>query len=197
MLNLCYQLANAKAPSLEFTLPGRVSAMAESLEIEALFVKWGPMVLRRARSILGNEADAEEAMQEVFVRAMHALDSFEGRSQASSWLYRITTNLCLNRLRNQNRRKELRERHLRKNIARDGHAEQVIARELLLKVPEDAWAKAAVYVYVDGMTHQEAATMMGVSKRTIGNHLRRLQDWVSAQDGASIPIQPRASRSSR
>lgn len=162
--------------------------MADRLEIEALFIKWGPMVLRRARAILGNEADAEEAAQEVFIRAMNSLEGFEGRSKASSWLYRITTNLCLNRLRNQKRRKELRELHLQAKPTDPGHADQVMMRELLAKVPQEAWAQTAVYVYVDGMTHQEAADLLGVSKRTIGNHLARLQKWASQEDASTAQL---------
>lgn len=156
--------------------------MTVHAEIESIFLRWGPMVLRRARVILGNEADAEEATQDVFLKLYDSLQRFEGRSQMATWLYRVTTNLCLNRLRDQNRRRELREIHLHENIASKDPAGQVIARETLLKVPEPEWAQAAIYVYTDGMTQQEAAKVMGVSVRSIGNYLRRLKEWAIRQD---------------
>lgn len=165
--------------------------MATQTEIEALFVAWGPMVLRRALAILGNQADAEEATQDVFVRAIRALDSFEGRSEVSSWLYRITTNLCLNRIRNQQRRAQLRTQYPQKADSATAPVEQVVARQLLRKVPNQDWARTAVYVYMDGMTHAETAEVMGVSVRTIGNHLAKLKDWASTQEdaGAKLLIQ--------
>lgn len=189
---LCYELASAEPLRASPKPASKQLVMADRVEIEALFVRWGPMVLRRARAILGNDADAEETAQEVFIRAMRGLDNFEGRSKPSSWLYRITTNLCLNRLRNQKRRKELRDIHLQESPASAGHADEVMMRELLQKVPQEAWARTAVYVYVDGMTHQEAAKLMGVSKRTIGNHLARLQKWVSTQDELGTGLLPKA-----
>lgn len=160
-------------------------SMSVHAEIETIFLRWGPMVLRRARAILGNEADAEEAMQDVFLKLYDALGDFEGRSNVSTWLYRVATNLCLNRLRDENRRRELRAIHLQENIAVNGPAGQVIARETLLKVPDIEWAQAAVYVYADGMTQDEAAKVMGVSVRTIGNYLRRLKEWARKEQQSS------------
>lgn len=162
------------------------TSMSVHAEIESIFLRWGPMVLRRARAILGNDADAEEAMQDVFLKLYDSLDIFDGRSKVSTWLYRVATNLCLNRLRDEKRRRELRAIHLQENIAVNGPAGQVIARETLLKVPDVDWARAAVYVYSDGMTQDEAAKLMGVSVRTIGNYLRRLKDWASKEQQRSM-----------
>ena len=68
-------------------------------ELEALYRSYGALVKRRARGILGDEQEAQDAMQEVFVRVIAAMGEFRGQSQPSTWLYRITTNLCLNRIR--------------------------------------------------------------------------------------------------
>jgi RNA polymerase sigma-70 factor (ECF subfamily) len=54
--------------------------------------------------MLGSVFEADDAVQETMVRGWRSLDSFEGRSSVRSWLYRIATNVCLDMLRNRQRR---------------------------------------------------------------------------------------------
>src|SRR5690625_4483027 len=54
--------------------------------------------------MLGSSFEAEDAVQEAFVRAWRAYDRFEGRSALKSWLYRIATNVCIDALNGRNRR---------------------------------------------------------------------------------------------
>ncbi len=54
--------------------------------------------------MLGSAFEAEDAVQETFVRAWRAIEGFEGRSSVRSWLYRIATNVCLDMLRGPQRR---------------------------------------------------------------------------------------------
>ena len=150
-------------------------------EIAEFFKRYGPMVYRRARQILGAEAEAEEAMQEVFIRALKGAESFDGRSQISTWLYRITTNYCLNVLRNRKRRRELFEERISGSLPTAAQARQpeslIVVRRLLEDVPDPAWASAVSYVIMDGMSHDEAAGHLGVSRRTVGNLIDRFTQW--------------------
>jgi RNA polymerase sigma-70 factor (ECF subfamily) len=54
--------------------------------------------------MLGSGSEAEDAVQETMVRAWRAMDSFEGRSSLRSWLYRISTNVCLDMMQSPQRR---------------------------------------------------------------------------------------------
>jgi RNA polymerase sigma-70 factor (ECF subfamily) len=56
-------------------------------------------IYRLALRMMGNEADAEDVLQETFLSAFRSIDRFEGRSSLSTWLYRIASNAALMRLR--------------------------------------------------------------------------------------------------
>ncbi len=64
-----------------------------------------PRVYNTALNILQNTEDAEEITQDVFVEAFNKAHTFKGESQVSTWLYRITTNKCIDHLRSKKRKK--------------------------------------------------------------------------------------------
>jgi RNA polymerase sigma-70 factor (ECF subfamily) len=74
--------------------------IAQDRDELARFVEvYSPRIYRLAMKILNNEQDAEDVLQETFIKAIHAISGFEGRSSLSTWLYRIATNEALMLLR--------------------------------------------------------------------------------------------------
>ena len=71
---------------------------------EALVVAYQKQVYNLALRTVGNEEDAADMTQEVFLRAYRALGTFRGESKFSVWLYRLTTNVCIDFLRSRGRR---------------------------------------------------------------------------------------------
>lgn len=71
---------------------------------EALVLEHQKKVYNLALRILGNESDAEDASQDAFIRAYNSLRSFRGDSKFSVWLYRLTSNICIDYLRSRSRR---------------------------------------------------------------------------------------------
>ncbi|HVY26153.1 MAG TPA: RNA polymerase sigma factor [Polyangiaceae bacterium] len=139
-------------------------------EVAGLFVAHHRSVYRRALNLLGDQDAAKDVCQEIFVRVMRLEDPAPLAANPLAWLYRATTNLCLNQLRDSKRRQELlsswpsEEQHTGSADAR------VIVYRILRDVPEDL-QEAAVYYYVDELSHEEIAQIIGTSRRTVGNRL--------------------------
>ncbi len=136
---------------------------------------YGPAVYRRARCLLGTHEEASDVLQEVFVTGLTKGHSFRGDSAPLTWLYSITTHMCLNRLRNAKRRAELLERAGVEDWPRDAASPEVVRllRECLEVLP-DSLAEVAIYYYLDEMTQEEIAPLLGVSRRQVSRLLERL-----------------------
>ncbi len=147
----------------------------KSLDIEAIYEKHKPLILRRVLRFYGQD-QAEDVVHEIFVKVMEKPNAFHGESSIATWLYRVTTNHCLNRLRNHDRRKELLRENAPTLSFRRQKASQHAAAELeqIWEQLNEEQRQIAVYYYVDGMTQAEIARVIGVSRRTVGNRLEEL-----------------------
>lgn len=66
---------------------------------DTLVRHYEPQVYRTCLRILGNPSDAEDATQEIFIRVLRSLDTFEGKSSFRTWLFRVVRNECVDLLR--------------------------------------------------------------------------------------------------
>ena len=155
-----------------------------SVDVEKLYRSHGRIVLRRARTLLGSEHDAQEALQEVFASLLRSPDAVRAADSIVGWLYQATTHFCLNQLRN--RRTGARLLALRPTAAEaaPARAESLSEVRSLLSVLPDEVAAAVVYHYVDGMTHDEVAQLLGCSKRKVGYLLERAGESLARAESA-------------
>ena len=75
-------------------------------QVTDLYRKYGAVIYSRCRRLLKDDALAEDATQEVFVRVMRHIESAPDDQAALAWIYRISTNYCLNQLRDRGSRAE-------------------------------------------------------------------------------------------
>lgn len=147
------------------------------------------MVLRRCRGLLGDDPQAVDAMQDVFVQLLTHRDRLTDHG-ASSLLYTIATNLCLNRLRSRRRRPEdpQSESLIMQIAAADDPEARGLARGLLDRFFASEPASTgtiAVLHLLDGMTLEEVAETVGMSVSGVRKRLRTLRASVSALAGVA------------
>lgn len=157
-----------------------------AIDVEALYRKYGPMVLRRCRQLLQNEDKALDAMQDVFVQVLRHADRLTAEAP-SSLLYRIATNTCLNILRGEKRRPVSGKEELLMEIASvDEYEERSVTRAFLdeLFSREKASTRTiAVLHYVDRLTLEQTAAEVGLSVSGVRKRLRTLRKRGLALEG--------------
>ncbi|SHH26839.1 RNA polymerase sigma-70 factor, ECF subfamily [Fibrobacter sp. UWCM] len=144
-----------------------------------LYEAYAPMVYRRAMMLLRDVTEAEDMVQNVFLRVFERWDSLDV-SQPSSLLWNTATRLCLNRIRDKKRRGldcDTSELLLSIACADDDEGEKE-ARGILAKLfsrePESSRTIAVLH-FVDGMTLEETAREVGLSVSGVRKRLRGLQ----------------------
>jgi len=140
-----------------------------------------PRVILLCRSMLGNDAEADDAAQEVFLKTFQKLEEFDGRSRLATWLHRISVNLCLDLLRRRAREKagSLEGVELSDHEAgrRASDAKEEISA-LLALLPEDQ-RTAIILRELQGFSYEEICETTGWTLDSVKARLRRAREKLS------------------
>jgi RNA polymerase sigma-70 factor, ECF subfamily len=131
--------------------------------LEALMSRYASRIYRLAHGITRNGADAEEVVQDVFLQVVQKGAGFEGRAALGSWIYRITTNLSLNKRRGKRRELETSLDELLPRYRADGHRDGDRA-----------------YLLTDWSGTPERELLAGESRRVLEAAIDRLPDHYRA-----------------
>ena len=155
----------------------RLTAEPTEAEIKALYDRYGAVLFHRCRSILKNDEDANDAVQETFARVIRNWTTFRSESSPLTWMYRISTNYCLNQVRNRSGRAQKREQH-RDAIVGDGSTapkasawEDADLVRTLLSSEDNETQRIVTHLYLDDMTREQTAVMVGISVPTLRKRL--------------------------
>ena len=137
-------------------------------KVEALYARLGPTIYARCRRLLKNTAAAEDACQEIFLKILRQVDSIPADEAVLPWIHRVTTNHCLNMLRDDRRHAEPVEvvPEVRDDDFEDSLVSRNFAAKLLENSPESLKAPAVLY-HLKGMEQSRVATWLGISRRTV------------------------------
>ncbi|MFZ5439651.1 MAG: RNA polymerase sigma factor [Myxococcota bacterium] len=173
-------------------------------EVEALYRRYAPALFRRCRQLLGNDAEAQDCLQETFLGFLKG--NWRGEAQPFTVLYRVATYQAIDRLRRRSRwhgratKLEVREDEPDQSLEEQGAAwasRQTMAEAervewahdlaLLTKGEDDFTLTAATMHWVEGHTLEEIAQTLGVTRKTVSARLSRFMERVAQRKDQGGP----------
>ena len=153
----------------------------EAAAFEDLVMTYQHRVFGVALRMLGNAAEAQEVAQEAFIRAHRALGDFRGDAKLSTWLYAITSRLCLNRLASGERRLvrqgedallRLADAAPRPDVALERSELEAALQRAVAELPEDGRI-VVVLRDLEGLSYEEIAQVLELPLGTVRSRLHR------------------------
>ncbi|RWM06555.1 MAG: RNA polymerase sigma factor [Mesorhizobium sp.] len=144
---------------------------------------------RIARGVVRNDAEAEDIVQEAYMRAFASLDSFRGDASLATWLSRIVINEALGRLRKRKRVVAVRDNPeaeiIRFPLNPNDDPERTMAQRQILGLVEratdslpDVYRTVFVARVIEGLSIEETAEVLGIRPETVKTRLHRARALV-------------------
>ena len=144
---------------------------------EHLYRTHGAKMKSLARNLLGNADDAEDAVQDVFLKIHRSIGNFRGQSAFSTWIYRILVNTCYDVRRKRMRRQETPEEEAGSPegtfdppAPRTDHPLRIVLEKSVARLGDDQ-KKVFLLFEVEGFSHAEIAGMMRITETASKNKL--------------------------
>jgi RNA polymerase sigma-70 factor, ECF subfamily len=144
---------------------------------ERLYASHGSKMKNLARNLLGNPLDAEDAVQETFLKVQRSIAGFRGQSSFVTWTFRILVNTCHDARRSRLRKKEVStdddssESPMPEPRAPGGHPTLRLALERALATLTRHQRDVFLLYEVEGFSHAEVAATLGISEAASKNTL--------------------------
>ena len=162
---------------------------------ERLYALHGDRMKSIAANLLGSTADAEDAVQESFLKAYRGAAAFRSGASVATWLYRILVNTCYDQIRRRSRRAEapLPAKLAFASPGESDHPLRLAIQAELSRLPASERA-AFLLCEVEGFSHREAAEILEIPEATSRTLLfrarRRLQQALRATGAFAPPGAP-------
>jgi len=152
--------------------------------------RYAPKLSRFAERLLRDASEAEDVVQETFLRLWQRARDYTPDARVTTWLHRITHNLAVDRLRARGRLAPLPEDEDMPESARqpsllDEKRRALLLEDALRALPERQ-AAAVVLVHLHGLTGSEAAEVLGVGPEALESLLARARRTLKAGLGPSL-----------
>ena len=164
--------------------------MADQATFEADAMQYAPQLYSAALRMTRNPADAEDVVQETYLKAYRAYATFEAGTNLKAWLYRILTNTYINKYRKQQRRPsevelgELQDLYLYKRLGEQSGATQSAEQDVLdefvdsdvkqaLESLPEHFRMPVLLADVEGFSYKEIAEILDIPIGTVMSRLHR------------------------
>ena len=145
--------------------------MTHSNRLEELVIKHENTLYRAALAILGDAQEAEDAVQETYLRYLEKRPEFQDENHEKAWLLKVTANRCKSILRARNRHPAVELLDVYPAPDNDGRE----LMEAVLALPANQ--RAAVHLhYYEGYTSEEIGAILGQRPGTVRSHLSRARE---------------------
>ncbi len=166
-----------EAPRAEEQALARACAEGDARAMAQLYGRYSQRVFNVVCRMVGRQ-EAEELAQDAFVRVFKGVGGFRGSSALGTWIYRLTMNLCLSHLAKRKRRRRLQERYEREQVAiweaPKTRSPWLRARlERALAELPDGYRAVLILHDVEGLSHQEVASILGCREGTSKSQLHK------------------------
>lgn len=142
------------------------------MKLELAYEKYADMLYRLALSHLKNPEDAEDTVQEVFVKYMHHISILSDEEHERAWLIRTTVNRCYDLLRYNSKRNHKDIYEMAEEIAAEENEQHIEIFQILEKLPVK-YKTVIVLHYLEGFSVEEIARMLRISASAVKMRLSR------------------------
>ena len=154
-------------------------------EVSDLYTRYGFFVRRRCGAVLRDDALADDAVQEVFVKVMRAGASVRDAKEPLRWMYRVADHCCYDALRKRRRSRETSSDDEGASAHPMAALESRDAVLCLLGTFDERDMRIALLLFMDGLSQGEIADEVGVSRVTVNKKVQairaRAESWLDEQ----------------
>jgi len=140
-------------------------------ELEGIYNRYSGFAYNVALRMLGNTMDAEDVLQDVFIKLQHKLSTFKGDSSIKTFLYRMVINQSIDHIRRRGSQTSRAERSTRESH-QSVNDSSLLLDSLLEKIPAEQ--RAAILLYeICGFSQKEVASILNISQGTVKSRISR------------------------
>ena len=136
------------------------------------------MIFKVSKMYVDHQEDREDLYQEIVFQLWKSYQKFEGKSQFSTWLYRVSLNTALTFLKSEKRKPDNAFLHENLDVAEELQDDKEVQLQLFYKAVHELnpIEKALIFLFLEGQTHKEISENLGISEVNARVKLNRTKE---------------------